>query len=112
MAQAALPLERPKGRRFSEEMVAGWVAISPWIIGFIVFTAGPIAASVYFSMTDYDVLTPARWVGLDNYRELLTNDDLFPKAVRNSFVYMLLYVPLHLVTALAVSLLLNEARQA
>jgi multiple sugar transport system permease protein len=63
-------------------------------------------------MTDYDVLTPARWVGLDNYRELLTDDDLFPKAIRNSFVYMLLYVPLHVVTALAIALLLNEARQA
>jgi multiple sugar transport system permease protein len=112
MAQATIPVEAPRARRFSEETIAGWTAISPWLIGFIVFTAGPIIASIYFSMTDYDVLTPARWVGLDNYHKLLTDDDLFPKAIRNSFVYTLLYVPLHVVTALAVSLLLNEARQA
>jgi multiple sugar transport system permease protein len=112
MAQASRSIDTSRGRRFSEETVAGWVAISPWVIGFIIFTAGPIVASVYFSMTDYDVLTPARWVGLENYRELLTDDDLFPKAVMNSLIYTLLYVPLHIATALAVALLLNEARQA
>jgi multiple sugar transport system permease protein len=112
MAQATLTAEPRHRRRISDETVAGWVAISPWLIGFLVFTFGPIVASIYFSMTDYDVLTPARWVGLDNYRELLTDDDLFPKAIRNSLVYTLLYVPLHVVAALAISLLLNEARQA
>jgi multiple sugar transport system permease protein len=99
-------------RRFSDETVAGWLCISPWIIGFLIFTAGPIIASIYFSFTDYDVLTPARWVGTENYRRLFTDDDLFPKSIWNSFVFTILYVPLHVVFALAISLLLNEARKA
>jgi len=114
MAQATLSAgstQTIRRRRFSEETVAGWLCISPWIIGFFIFTAGPIAASVYFSFTDYDVLTPARWVGFENYRRLFANDDLFPKSLWNSFVYTMLYVPLHVVTALGIALLLNEARK-
>lgn len=96
--------------RMSEESRAGWLAISPWIFGFIVFTAFPFAASLYFSFTEYDIISSPQWVGLENYNELLTQDRLFPLALRNTFVYTALYVPLHLATALAVALLLNEAR--
>jgi multiple sugar transport system permease protein len=108
MAQAVLP--GTKRRRPSEETIAGWLTISPWIIGFIVFTAGPVVASLYFSFTKYDVLTPAKWVGFDNYRRLLTNDELFPKSLWNSLIYTVLFVPLHVVTALGVAILLNKAR--
>jgi len=101
-----------RGRpRTSEESRAGWLTISPWIFGFLVFTAYPFGASLYFSFTDYDVLRPAEWVGLENYQRLLTQDRLFPLALRNTFIYALLYVPLHIITALGVALLLNEARQ-
>lgn len=102
---------QPKRRRVSEETRAGWIAISPWVIGFLIFTLGPLIASLYFSFTNYNVLQPARWVGLDNYRILLTDDPLLPKALRNTLVYAALYVPLHVITALGVALLLNEARQ-
>jgi multiple sugar transport system permease protein len=101
-----------RGRfRTSEESRAGWLTISPWIFGFLVFTAYPFGASLYFSFTEYDVLNPAEWVGLANYERLLTRDRLFPLALRNTFIYALLYVPLHIITALSVALLLNEARQ-
>jgi multiple sugar transport system permease protein len=109
MAQAVLPTVKRR-RRPSEETIAGWLTISPWIVGFIIFTAGPVVASLYFSFTKYDVLTPAKWVGFDNYRRLLTNDELFPKSLWNSLVYTVLYVPLHVITALGVALLLNQAR--
>ncbi len=100
------------GRRpWSEESRAGWLSVSPWIFGFLVFTAYPFISSLYFSFTEYDVLRPAEWVGLENYERLLTRDRLFPLALRNTFVYALLYVPLHIITALGVALLLNEARQ-
>lgn len=113
MAELTVPtVVQPVRRRGpSEETRAAWIAISPWVIGFIIFTAGPLVASLYFSMTDYDVLSPPEWVGLANYRELLTDDRLFPKAIRNTIVYAAIYVPLHVVTALGVALLLNEARQ-
>lgn len=94
----------------SEETRAGWLAVSPWIAGFLIFTAGPIVASVYFSLTRYDVISSPEWIGLTNYRRLLTEDDLFFKSVRNTLVYTLMYVPLHVITALGVALLLNEAR--
>ena len=105
--------QRASGGRFrtSEESRAGWLSISPWIFGFLVFTTYPFIASLYFSFTEYDVLRPAEWVGLENYERLLTRDRLFPLALRNTFVYALLYVPLHIITALGVALLLNEARQ-
>lgn len=96
--------------RLSEETRAGWIAISPWLIGFIVFTAGPIVASVYFSLTKYDVITAPEWVGLDNYRTLLTDDDRFVKSIRNTLVYTAIYVPLHVITALGAAMLLNQAR--
>jgi len=103
---------RPKSRfRMSDETRAGWLTISPWIVGFIVFTMFPFVASLYFSFTDYDVISSPEWTGLENYERLLTRDRLFPLALRNTFAYAAMYVPLHLVTALAVALLLNEARR-
>lgn len=111
MAQLAVSAPAGKRRRVSEEATAGWISISPWIIGFLIFTLGPLLASFYFSFTSYDVLSRPRWIGLDNYERLLTNDSTFFKALRNTAVYTALYVPLHLISALVVSLLLNEARQ-
>jgi len=118
---ADVPLDRVHGvseqprrkSRFgiSDETRAGWLMISPWIVGFIVFTMFPFVASLYFSFTDYDVISSPEWTGLDNYQRLLTQDRLFPLALRNTFAYAAMYVPLHLVTALAVALLLNEARR-
>jgi multiple sugar transport system permease protein len=101
-----------KRRKMSEESRAGWLAISPWIVGFLIFTLGPVIASLYFSFTKYDVISSPRWVGLANYRRLFTKDELFPKALWNTFVYTILYVPLHTILALLIATLLNEARQA
>ena len=97
--------------RMSEETRAGWIAISPWIFGFVVFTVFPFFAAFYFSFTKYDVISSPEWVGLENYNRLLTNDRLFPLALRNTLIYTAMYVPLHLATALGVALLLNEARR-
>ena len=100
------------GRRWrpSEETVAGWITVSPWIVGFIVFTATPLVASMYFSFTRYDVLSPPEWIGLENYERLLTRDRFLPLALRNTFIYAALYVPLHIVTALTAALMLHRAR--
>jgi len=96
----------------AEETRAGWIAITPWIIGFVIFAAFPFIASLYFSFTKYDVIHSPEWVGLDNYERLLTRDRLFPLALRNTFIYAALYVPLHIVTSLGIALLLNAARRA
>lgn len=104
-------IPKPKPRRPSDETMAGWLTISPWIVGFVIFTAFPFLASLYFSFTKYDVIHAPVWVGWDNYDRLLTRDRLFPIALRNTVIYAVMYVPLHIITSLGVALLLNEARK-
>ncbi|MCA9413611.1 MAG: extracellular solute-binding protein, partial [Candidatus Omnitrophica bacterium] len=112
------------GQVSRQEALWGYVFLSPWLIGFIVFMAGPILASVFLSFTQYDVLHTPRWVGLDNYRHLLgldvvvnswfpwkwewnASDPLFWKSVWNT-IYMLLAVPLMMILGLAIALLLQQ----
>jgi multiple sugar transport system permease protein len=98
----------PRGGAARREAGAAYLFLSPWIIGFIVFTAGPMVASAYFSLTAYNVLQPPRWVGLDNYTQILTGDELFRQALKNTFIYALMFVPAHMLVALTLALLLNR----
>ncbi len=103
-------VEPGKRRWVAQETIAGWLSISPWLIGFLVLTATPLLASLYFSFTKYDVLRSPEWIGLANYQKLFTDDRLFPVALGNTFVYALMFVPLDVGTGLAAALLLNQAR--
>jgi multiple sugar transport system permease protein len=85
----------------------GLLFISPWLVGFLVFTVYPMGASLYYSFTDYNVLEPPTWVGFRNYRELFTTDPLFYKAVSNTILFALVSLPLGLVLGLTLALLLN-----
>jgi len=92
------------------EASAGYLFISPWVLGFLIFTAGPILASLFLSLCDYDVMHPARWVGLGNYQQLFTSDWAnFGKAASNIAYLAVIGVPLNLATGLAIALLLNSA---
>ncbi|MHB1457950.1 MAG: carbohydrate ABC transporter permease, partial [Armatimonadota bacterium] len=86
----------------------GFLFASPWIIGFLVFTLGPILVSIILSFCDYDVLHAARWVGINNYRELMTDDwkDL-SKALYNAGYLALFGLPLGLILSLSIAMLLN-----
>ena len=64
---------------FRSQWAGGWLCASPWIIGFILFTGGPILFAIVASFCDYDILNPARFVGLANYRWMFTRDPLFWK---------------------------------
>ncbi|MCC6443297.1 MAG: extracellular solute-binding protein [Armatimonadetes bacterium] len=66
----------PVARLLRGEAFAGYLFASPWIVGFLVFTIGPIIASIIFSFCDYNVLHPARYLGLKNYAELLKIDSI------------------------------------
>jgi len=94
------------GRQTRRALFAGLTFISPWVIGFIIFLAVPIVASIVLSFTEYDVLHPARWVGIKNYISLIIDDPLFWKSLWNT-TFMLLEVPLGMAVGLAVALLLN-----
>lgn len=85
--------------------------ISPWILGFLVFTLWPILYSGYLSLTDYDVLNDPNFVGLENYRQL-GEDPRVLLSLRNTMFYAALSVPLHIGIALLLALLLMRARRA
>ncbi len=91
------------------EMYAGFIFASPWIIGFLVFTLGPILASIVLSFCDYDVLHAARWLGINNYRELFTDDWTYvSKSLYNAAYLAIFGLPLNLILSLAIALLLNS----
>lgn len=81
--------------------------ISPWIIGFLVFTVYPAAASFFFSFTDYDVMSKPVYVGALNYTDL-AQDEVFWRSLGNTAIFNLIALPLGLLMALALALLLNQ----
>ena len=85
----------------------GYLFISPWLIGFALFTAFPFVASLYLSFCSYDVLSPPRWVGLTNYRDLLANDPLFAKSLWNTLLYAAFSIPLCVAAGIGLALLLD-----
>lgn len=89
------------------EILIGYLLLSPWLIGFLVFTLGPMIASIYFSFTEYKVIQAPRWIGLDNYQRMF-GDELFYKSLRVTLTYTLVSVPLGIAAALVVAVLLNQ----
>jgi multiple sugar transport system permease protein len=90
-----------------KEAIEGWVWISPWLAGLVLFTAGPIVASLGLSFTRWNMVTPARWVGLGNYVRIFTVDTDFVQAIRVTTTWAAITLPLHLFLGLALSFLLN-----
>lgn len=93
--------------RVREETAAGYALITPWLAGFLVFTAGPILASLGLSFTSYDLFTPPKWVGLENYRWLFSDILDFWPSVKLTLAYAFLSVPLGVAGSLLVALLLS-----
>lgn len=102
-----------KRRRFSlkrwDAPVAGYLFISPWLIGFFGLTAYPLLLSLYYSFTNYTLLRPIEWVGTKNYVNIFTSDPKFEESLRATFQYVIASVPLKLVAALLIAMLLNKA---
>lgn len=92
----------------SRESLAAYVFLLPWLIGFFVLTLGPLLASLYLSFTDFDLLTPPQWIGLENFTEMFTQDRRFRAALYVTFRYVVLSVPLSLAFALLVAMMLNR----
>ncbi len=90
------------------EALEGILYLMPWIIGFIIFVAYPIAASILLSFTRYNVLRPPVFIGLDNYVFAFTKDDLFLPSIVRTLYYAILLVPLAMAGSLALAILLNQ----
>lgn len=84
-----------------------YLFILPWIIGFVVFTAGPMVASLVLSFTDYDAIGTASWIGADNYQRM-ASDTRFRSALLNTLWFTVLHVPLHVAVSLGLALLLKN----
>ena len=94
-----------KLKRKSENLV-GYVCIAPWLIGFVLLTLTPTIVTILLSFTKYDILSPPKFVGLDNFKSIFFSDEKFLKAVKATFYYVFGSVPLRLVFALFVAMLL------
>lgn len=86
----------------------GYVFISPWLITFLAFDAAPTVAAFYFSLTDYSVLRPGRWVGLANYVQMFFQDNRYWVSVGDTLYYTVFAVPLGILVSLALATLLNR----
>lgn len=84
-----------------------YLFVIPWIIGFLIFTAYPILSSVFFSLSEYDGITPSKFVGTANYAALF-KDELFYKSISTTFLYTAVSVPLTTLLSLLFALLLNS----
>ncbi|GAA1634401.1 carbohydrate ABC transporter permease [Actinoplanes couchii] len=108
------PAATRRGRpaRHKAEGTAGYVFLSPWLLGLLTITAVPMLMSLYLSFTNYDVLSDwesMEWVGLDNYRTMFTEDPSFWHAVQTTLTFALVATPLKLAAALGVAVLLNRS---
>lgn len=99
-------VEGSRGGYFRKQWLGGFLCASPWILGFVIFGGGPLLYSIIMSFCDYDVLSPARFIGLKNFNVLFLEDELAPKAFWNT-VYMLIGIPIGITAGLGVALLLN-----
>jgi multiple sugar transport system permease protein len=89
------------------EAIAFYLFILPWLIGFLVFTLGPIIASFGLSFTDYDMMLPPSLVGPENYQEILA-DPLFYTSLYNTIYIVVFAVPLGMMAAFGLAMLLNQ----
>src|SRR5436853_7788788 len=97
-------MSRPERSR----LLTGLLFLSPWLIGLLVFTAYPIVTSLYYSLTDFTVLRPPRWVGLANYAYLLTGDEYFWRFAVFNTLYMFLELPISITMGVGLAMLLNQ----
>ena len=98
----------------TREGTAGYIFLSPWLLGLMGITAVPMLMSLYLSFTSYDILTPwseIEFVGLDNYKRMFSDDPSYWHAVQVTLTFALIAVPLKLAAALGVALLLNRERR-
>lgn len=100
---------RTKGlSRKAKDNLAGYLFISPWLIGFLGLTLGPLLFSLAASFTDYNITSKMNFIGLENYKRMFTMDDLFRTSLFNTIYYVIFSVPLTTAGAILLAVLLNH----
>jgi multiple sugar transport system permease protein len=91
----------------TRSLVTGLLFVSPWLLGFLLWTLYPLVSSAYYSFTRYDLIKPPIWIGLGNFKEIFTDDPRFWTVVYNTFYYVGISVPLGVAVAFLLASLLN-----
>lgn len=117
MATSVSMLSTPQARRrrppiVRQEAIYAYIFLAPWIIGFLVFVAGPMVASLVLSFTQYDISNPPIFIGLQNFHHAFRLDPQFWPSLVRTFTYALLTVPTSVFGALFVALLVNQRLKA
>jgi len=94
-------------RRQAGPGLAPWLFISPWIIGFVLFTLGPMAFSLYMSFFDWPIVGERAFIGLENYRMMVMDDPQFWESLWITTKFALIFVPLNIAIAFLMAMLLN-----
>jgi len=94
-------------RKWLKKNWAGYLFLMPWLIGLVFFTIVPIFTSLYLSLTRYNILNPAKFIGADNYTRMFS-DEKFIKSLEVTFKFVFISVPLQLIFALTIAMLLNR----
>jgi ABC-type sugar transport system permease subunit/ABC-type glycerol-3-phosphate transport system substrate-binding protein len=106
MARRGGHIEGLQSSYFRSQWKGGWICAAPWIVGFVVFTGGPILFSIIISFCEFDILNPARFTGVVNYHWMAVKDSLFWKSMWNT-VFMVIGIPLGMALSLGIAILLN-----
>jgi multiple sugar transport system permease protein len=107
MAASTQSVRPPFLRPAVREEITGWLFALPWIIGFLLFTVGPMLFSLYTSFTDYNIIRDPKWIGLENYQDIFFNDTFFWKSLSNTFWMVVIKTPIAMALALGLAMLLN-----
>nr|WP_275982174.1 sugar ABC transporter permease [Frigidibacter sp. ROC022] len=104
-----MPARQGRLVRFWRRNGAGYMFLLPWLIGFFGLTLGPALASLYLSFTNYDLLRPPQWTGLDNIKYALFNDVKLRHSLSVTFQYVIFGVPMRLAVALGLAMILDRS---
>ena len=95
-----------------QETFWGYFFIMPFIIGLVVFTIIPFFSSLYLAFTEYNILTPPKWIGLQNFKRMFFEDKYFWTSFWVTFKFALIQVPIKLLVSLGVALILSKKSKA
>ncbi|TVY10284.1 carbohydrate ABC transporter permease [Paenibacillus cremeus] len=90
------------------ESIAGYLFISPWLLGLLLLTMWPMLQSAYYSFTKFTLLEAPQWIGVRNYERIFADDDMFRQSLKVTLLFVVLSVPIKLFSALMVAILLNK----
>lgn len=100
--------KKKKNRIESQDNAVAYLLMAPWLLGFVGMWLIPAIISIYYSFTNFNLLNTPQFIGFSNYIRVFTQDETFVQAIKVTFVYVLILVPLRLAFALLIAMILNK----